>query len=68
MEKQIQEAGQEFPGKQELLRKVLLLRLRRLSVCLKHFVPPCSRVLISPRFEGKENPATREGLELIFSE
>lgn len=68
MEKQIKKAGQEFPGKQELLRKVILLHLRRLSVCLKHFVPPRSRVLISLCFEEKENPATREGLQLIFSE
>lgn len=63
-------AGQEFPGEQELLRKVILLRLRHLSVCLKHFVLPRSRVLISLCFEDEEkkNPATREGLGLIFSE
>lgn len=67
--KQKKGRGRNFQQKQELLRKVILLRLRRLSVCLKHFVLPRSRVLISPCFEETEkNPATREGLGLIFRE
>lgn len=56
----IKEASEEFPGKQELLRQVILLRLRRLSVCLKHFVLPRSRVLISLCFEEREKILPQE--------